>query len=475
MSRLESENNITANALLRNSVEDNAFEAIYNYKAVLRCAAAATREILLADEHLPASKDCILTSCSRALFNNNLSLASHLIHRYRTAREHIFIKDAKVHMHSAENMSLQISSARHDALSHQISVNESVAARLPPNSSKFAACKNRIKTFSRLMRQWVPIRKFLTISAIANNLGEIVTDEPPQIITALAKHWAPFLDGSKNNYHADVACGILDSLVDKGNWNWSQVRLPNCFNFSKVVAKTPDSSPGYDGLPYSAHHSHSEISSVLLEKCFRQMRHFDPNNPYPLFEFNNILQICIPKKDYAEHHLGVSCQVEDTRSLSCKNSDNKIICRAVSSALMPVVAAAAAAAAADPQGGFISGRHFTNNVILIDTVCRVYSNLVQKYGSAIAAFFDFSNAFPSVFLQWIFLVLRWLNLPTGLYNFFVALYHNVLCFIAHSGQRDFMCLVQNGVLQGCPFAALLFVLSMEPFVCLLKNKSLTEN
>ena len=141
---------------------------------------------------------------------------------------------------------------------------------------------------------------------------------------------------------------------------------------------------------------------MLLEDMFRQLRHFDAESPPPIFEFNHLLQNCIPKKVFTSHKDGVACQLEDTRSLSLKNTDNKVICKAVAYAIMPVIAASAAS----PQGGFIHRRFFTNNIVIIETVCRIYSNFAEKYGSAIVAFFDCSNAFPSVLIQWIFLVLK---------------------------------------------------------------------
>eukprot|EP00973_Karenia_brevis_P040250 5559889-Karenia_brevis.AAC.1 len=60
---------------------------------------------------------------------------------------------------------------------------------------------------------------------------------------------------------------------------------------------------------------------------------------------------------------GVACRADETRSLACKNTDNKVLCKAVAHCLMPVIAHAAAA----PQGGFVQGRHLTDNILIIDT------------------------------------------------------------------------------------------------------------
>eukprot|EP00973_Karenia_brevis_P089527 12398192-Karenia_brevis.AAC.1 len=131
---------------------------------------------------------------------------------------------------------------------------------------------------------------------------------------------------------------------------------------------------------------------------------------------------------------------------------------------MPVVQSSAA----EPQRGFIAERHFTDNILILDTFSRMYSNLYKTYGNAILAFFDFSSAFPSVALNWIFAVLHALGAPPGLCNFVAALYHECTAYIKHQGQVEFLCSVRSGVLQGCPLAALLFVIAAEPFALLFK-------
>eukprot|EP00973_Karenia_brevis_P064230 8926077-Karenia_brevis.AAC.1 len=77
---------------------------------------------------------------------------------------------------------------------------------------------------------------------------------------------------------------------------------------------------------------------------------------------------------------------------------------------MPVIAATACTI----QQGFINKRHFTNNIVEVDTISRIYSNACTKHGNAVAAYFDFANAFPSLFLPWLFAVLDWIELPLGI-------------------------------------------------------------
>ena len=182
-----------------------------------------------------------------------------------------------------------------------------------------------------------------------------------------------------------------------------------------------------------------------------------------MYEFNNLVQACLPKKVVQPYEQGVACRAEETRAISCKCTDNKIILKAVAHSLNSIIAKEAC----ELQQGFIPGRHFTNNIVVIDTVSRMHSNLHSKYGGAVAAFFDFGNAFPSLAVGWIMLV-EWLEVPTGIYCLVQALYHDVSMYLQHAGSSDFLCVVQSGVLQGCPLAALLFVLAMEPFLIMFK-------
>eukprot|EP00973_Karenia_brevis_P056716 7891467-Karenia_brevis.AAC.1 len=95
---------------------------------------------------------------------------------------------------------------------------------------------------------------------------------------------------------ARTAENLLDNLPLNSSWDWSRMRLPDSNNFSHILRHSQDNSAGYDGLPFSAHFSTSENSAILMEQMFREMRSFSPLAPPDLFEFNYLLQVCIPKK-----------------------------------------------------------------------------------------------------------------------------------------------------------------------------------
>eukprot|EP00973_Karenia_brevis_P089634 12398761-Karenia_brevis.AAC.1 len=212
------------------------------------------------------------------------------------------------------------------------------------------------------MRQWVPISKFITITALLNDEAQVDATGPNSVLNGLCKYWTPIFDGSSTVHDSELALQTLQQLPEP-EWDWSKLRLPDWRNFSSLLVQSHDNSPGFDGLPFSAHFSHSETSAILMDAMFAKLRSFDPMRPMPMYEFNHLVQACVPKKLVFPFEQGVACRAEETRSLSCKCTDNKIILKATAASMNRVVADEAC----NLQQGFIPGRFFTNNVIVVDT------------------------------------------------------------------------------------------------------------
>ena len=145
------------------------------------------------------------------------------------------------------------------------------------------------------MRQWIPISKFLAISAIIDDSGEFNTSSSG-VMHALAKYWAPVFDGTSSQHDASIASRVLSEAPKSASWNWSLLQYPDSRTFSYIARNSSDNSTGFDGLPYSAHDTQSGLSSVLMEQMFGTMRNYDSSAPPDMFKFNHLLQACIPKK-----------------------------------------------------------------------------------------------------------------------------------------------------------------------------------
>ena len=137
MTQYRIDNNITAQSLINASSNNNPFQAMQTFKHHIREVARVSRDNILMLEHLHDSKDCILTSCSRAYFSNNQSFARMFLNRYSLAREHLNIRSGRVGLISAERFSTSLSRARHDKLATQAQRCETQASQLPPNHPKF--------------------------------------------------------------------------------------------------------------------------------------------------------------------------------------------------------------------------------------------------------------------------------------------------------------------------------------------------
>eukprot|EP00973_Karenia_brevis_P023724 3269843-Karenia_brevis.AAC.1 len=73
------------------------------------------------------------------------------------------------------------------------------------------------------MRQWIPISKFVTITAIIGKnsndtnrrpttYANIECDTPCGVLRSLADYWKPFLDGSHSEINVHEASTVLSDL-----------------------------------------------------------------------------------------------------------------------------------------------------------------------------------------------------------------------------------------------------------------------
>ena len=79
----------------------------------------------------------------------------------------------------------------------------------------------------------------------------------------------------------------------------------------------------------------------------------------------------IPKKNIQQLDFGVAAYAKDLRPLGLKNDDIKAVTAAVRHTIAPIVQVSACPL----QRGFIKGRDFVLNVVMLDAYARVFASL----------------------------------------------------------------------------------------------------
>ena len=201
------------------------------------------------------------------------------------------------------------------------------------------------------------------------------------------------------------------------------------------------------------------------------------SSPFKWLEnFNESLIFYPPKGHEEEDSNLVVRSASDTRPISCKNTDNKII---VGASVVRFYDFAQVHFCKN-QRGFVANRNFPNNIVDLDSAARIYSMYhsdpsqlacINSYNIGkrsslipILAFFDFMAAFPSIIHGWIFAALKSRNMPEWFTNLVLAIYYRASAHAYVNGVQTFLFYFLSGVLQGCPASAFLFNIAVDPFL-----------
>ena len=99
-----------------------------------------------------------------------------------------------------------------------------------------------------------------------------------------------------------------------------------------------------------------------------------------------------------------------------------------------------------------------NRTYDFSSVLRAISNV------PCGALYDFCNAFPTFLQEWLFLVLRVLEVPTALRWIIWWLYTDIEAYSSGAGDGSFLFHVLAGVKTGCPLSSIAFLLAVNPVV-----------
>ena len=210
----------------------------------------------------------------------------------------------------------------------------------------------------------------------------------------------------------------------------------------KAIHMAPDTSPGPDGVPFSAYKAIVELAGpIILDVClFLGTK----RSASTINSFNEAILFLLPKKETLE--------VSDTRPISVNNTGNRIVARV----LFLAVVDASQNLIGDYQKMFLPGRKMTDH---LHSLNQSYYQKVQDDLDHFVLFADTAKAFDSIHHDFIIEAL----IKQGFPEWFTNSVTNLLTAVRVSPSLapEFSIDIERGVKQGCPLSPLLFILCYD--------------
>ena len=327
------------------------------HKIILRQAGRYARNAMLnGAEHTEFEVNQSLATISRTVWHNDVRLARKLLQCSTLAQDHIVVTDAEVKLKCPATFRECVDNAK---TAHLAKVKQKIDSDPAKASSKKKTSKSQ--AIARLARLWAPADKRLVLAAVkvpTSACEFFVVRRPEARSAALASAWSPtFSAKSVDEVKARTFCERWCAPAA-----WHLMKPASSGRIRSFIRSVVDSAPGPDGLPYSAWDSDAGAETLSGVNDFLATGYSMPIN------FSDQLLLFAVKGDEVDDAHEVCRTPGDTRPLSLKNSDNKIIAGVNNHLAKPMLAASAV----DIQRGFVPGRIALANVLDLETYGRWY-------------------------------------------------------------------------------------------------------
>ena len=221
--------------------------------------------------------------------------------------------------------------------------------------------------------------------------------------------------------------------------------LPSLEQVEKAIADSTNSCGGPDGIPFAAWRVIKQHAAPVLHLVLKALC----EGILPPDGFNNGLLFLIPKKG--------TLLPSDTRPISVTNADNRILAKAVVSAITPALLATLHPS----QKGFIQGRNFVDHICELNEKFYEMVEEGEEGDNFFILFMDTAKAFDSIDHIFIHEAIRRTGLPPWFSALVRGLLHSAQVKPAFRGAEDRWIQIRRGVKQGCPLSPLLFVICYD--------------
>ena len=284
----------------------DAYHRLAFLKNIMRASAGFVRDFLQNHmDHLPIVRSQTMTSIARAVWTQSIPLAETLLKHSGFARDFVKIID--------NNVVITDNNAYATASDHaNTQLLEERAREIQSNPRHSVKKLTKVNNLAKL---WIPMSRTLSLAGIKVD-GRIIRQEP-ELSIAMGRAWQPTF--SPKEFCQDDAERYL---AETGNFGeYSETPPPDEWTVGETIWSLGDSQPGADGLPYSAWRGTGLPGVTALVTVDRTIR----SGVFPPRCFNESVSVFSPKGSQPHDPVEVIREPLQTRPLSLKNTDNKII------------------------------------------------------------------------------------------------------------------------------------------------------
>ena len=307
------------------------------------------------------------------------------------------------------------------------------------SSSCTGSCTSRIERLSSILPS--------TRSKLSSLWDEdsITTDDPDKMTSIAYNFWCKRWVVKPSVADSDAYLSSYPKSIS------TPVLSPSLELVEQVILDMSDSSPGPDGIPFSAYKKTVMTSAPVFLGVVQDMI---AGTASPTADFNGGLLYLIPKKG-----LGT---IEDTRPIVVSNTDNRIIAtifnRLIVNSLEEIID--------KDQKGFLPGRLMKDHILFFNEAFYKAQEEGESYDLLL---YDFEKAFDSCSHDFIFKLLLRVGIPPPYVDAIRLLFTNAYATTTFAGAVPARINFSRGIKQGCPLSPLLFVLLMDVLMFHLKT------
>lgn len=381
-----------------------------------------------------------LAHLSRCVIQQDVARVVRLLGSCKEAQTHLHIVQDRVELIDPESFDKAYSSAWQIMLNDDM---QHVRIRWQPSTSQSRRC---LKRLGSLVKLWTPGKRKTPIAAVRIG-GDLQVTNRHEIPRTLARYWAQtFMTPHKVDepvafeYLSKWGGPLLECSLQTADAEGLRKLLGPC-------------CPSWR----SAWNADPEVGSFTLMSVADRLF---VGLPMPE-SFGQSTLVCPPKPSATMTTQGAIVEPQQTRPLSLRNSDAKVITGVVAHALKPghnehVVPTAR---------GFTAHRQLAQNAVDLDSAARACGLFlppaVSIFWRAVLVMFDVKAAFPSVSPALLLILFRWLALPLAVILFIETLYRwNPV----KDSDGNLLFVFLSGILQGCPLSGMLFTFICNAFL-----------